>query len=63
MDIKSGYKTTEFWVLLLSMAGTYAMLWFGKVDSVQDALAIAAPFLGVVGYGVARSKSKTQVPK
>jgi hypothetical protein len=63
VDIKAGYKTTEFWVLLLSLVGTYLMLWFEKVSSVQEAVAIAAPFLGAVGYGIARSNTKTQVPK
>jgi hypothetical protein len=56
--MKSGFKTTEFWVTVLCLAGTYTLVALGKVASVQDAIALTGPFLGAVGYSLARAKSK-----
>ena len=56
--MKSGWKTTEFWVTVGCLVGTYVLVGLGKVASVQDAVALTAPFLGVVGYSLARAKAK-----
>lgn len=56
--MKSGIKTTEFWVTLACLVGTYVLVGLGRVASVQDAIALTAPFLGVVGYNLARAKVK-----
>jgi hypothetical protein len=43
VDMTDGFKTTEFWVTLIGVVGTLALVWAGKVP--------ADAWVGVVGIG------------
>lgn len=58
--MKSGIKTTEFWLVAIVLVGLFALVLFGKGDYVQQMAAIVAPILAGF-YALTRSKAKKVV--
>lgn len=59
--MKSGWKTTEFWLTLLATAisGAYASGVIAPGTTPDKAIGIATLVLGVLGYNVSRGLAKT----
>jgi len=58
MDLKSGLKTTEFWLVLLVVAATYALVFTGRVKDIQEAVALAGGLMAAAGYAISRGNAK-----
>jgi hypothetical protein len=55
--MKTGWKTTEFWLTVLPVAMTFALLWTGKLQP-ADVQSLLPLFGGLGLYSVGRGLSK-----
>jgi hypothetical protein len=55
--MKTGWKTTEFWLTVLPVAMTFALLWAGKMQP-ADVQSLLPLFGGLGLYSVGRGLSK-----
>lgn len=57
---KSGVKTTEFWLTLLTVVLTAAAPFFHDLPAVAEAMSIALAVLAALGYTAARTSQKNR---
>jgi hypothetical protein len=57
MELKEGWKTSEFWVIVLPIVGVFTLLLVGRV-SVEQVVALWPVFAGSGSYAVSRGVAK-----
>lgn len=55
-EVKPGWKTTEFWVAILTVAAGLGLLVYGAVSENETALAVGGALAGLSGGGYALSR-------
>ena len=56
--IKSGFKTTEFWVTVVTVAVTAIIPLFGNSDLVTQIIGAIVAGLAAAGYSISRGLAK-----